>query len=108
MRDFNSYKKSSNTSNKKPEGKSGANKNSANKLGIDGNAMNMLNKFATSFEGKSENEVISAIMLEAEKGRKNGTLSDADVDNFASLISPMLNPSQREKLKQIVKQIKNV
>ena len=107
MRDFNSYKKSNgNTSNNKFDSKT--NKNSANKLGIDGNAMNMLNKFASAFEGKSENEVISALMLEAEKGRKNGTLSDADVDNFALLISPMLNPSQREKLKQIVKQIKNV
>ena len=47
-------------------------------------------------------------MLEAEKGRKNGTLSDADVDNFANMIAPMLNPSQKAKLKAVVNKIKNI
>ena len=44
-------------------------------------------------------------MIEAEKGRKNGTLTDKDIDNFAATISPMLNQAQREKLKSIVKKL---
>lgn len=94
MRDFNSY-----------EPKKSKTQNSSEKL--NGNAMNVLNAFAKKYEGASETDLISAIMKEAEKGRKNGTLTDKDIDNFASTISPMLTPSQREKLKSVVKQIKN-
>ena len=94
MRDFNSY-----------EPKKSKTQNPSEKL--NGNAMNVLNAFAKKYEGASETDLISAIMKEAEKGRKNGTLTDKDIDNFASTISPMLTPSQREKLKSVVKQIKN-
>ena len=89
MRDFNSY------NGKKKETEK-----------LSGNAMNVLNSFAKKYEGANENDLISAIMLEAEKGRKNGTLTDADIDNFASTIAPMLNATQREKLKSVVKKIK--
>ena len=88
MRDFNSYEKKETTNQ-----------------GLNGDAMNNLRKLAGKYEGASENDLISAIMIEAEKGRRNGTLSDADVDN---LIAPMLNPSQRAKLKAVVSKIKNI
>ena len=91
MRDFNSYEK----------------KETVNQ-GLNGDAMNNLRKLAGKYEGASENDLISAIMIEAEKGRRNGTLSDADVDNFANMIAPMLNPSQRAKLKAVVSKIKNI
>jgi hypothetical protein len=91
MRDFNSYEK-----------------NQTTKQGLNGDAMNSLRNFAGKYEGASETDLISAIMLEAEKGRKNGTLSDADVDNFANMIAPMLNPSQKAKLKAVVNKIKNI
>ena len=90
MRDFNSY-----------EGKKNKTEN------FNGNAMNLLNAFASRYEGASENDLISAIMLEAEKGRKNGTLTDKDIDAFAATISPMLNSAQREKLNSVVKKLKN-
>ena len=90
MRDFNSY-----------EGKKKNNEK------LSGNAMNVLNSFAKKYEGASETDLISAIMMEAEKGRKNGTLTDKDIDNFASTIAPMLNASQRQKLKSVVEKIKS-
>ncbi|MBO5712991.1 MAG: hypothetical protein J6R88_02155 [Clostridia bacterium] len=90
MRDFNSY------NGKKTQNES-----------LNGSAKNLLNAFASKYEGASENDLISAIILEAEKGRKNGTLTDKDIDNFASTISPMLNDSQRAKLKSVVKKIKS-
>ena len=89
MRDFNSY--------------DGKKKQTDN---FNGNAMNLLNAFASKYEGASEKDIISAIMLEAEKGRKNGTLTDKDIDNFAATIAPMLNDTQRAKLKSIVKKLK--
>lgn len=63
-------------------------------------------KFASAYEGKSADEVMSAILAEAEKGKKNGTLTDADVDRFASAVSPFLTDKQRKMLNVIVKKIK--
>lgn len=63
-------------------------------------------KFASAYEGKSADEVMSAILAEAEKGQKNGTLTDADVDKFASTVSPFLTDKQRKMLNVIVKKIK--
>ena len=63
-------------------------------------------KFASAYEGKSVDEVMSAILAEAEKGKKNGTLTDADVDKFASTVSPFLTDKQRKMLNVIVKKIK--
>ena len=63
-------------------------------------------KFASAYEGKTADEVMSAILAEAEKGKKNGTLTDADVDKFASTVSPCLTDKQRKMLNVIVKKIK--
>lgn len=63
-------------------------------------------KFASAYEGKSADEVMSAILAEAEKGKKNGTLTDEDVDKFASTVSPFLTDKQRKMLNVIVKKIK--
>lgn len=63
-------------------------------------------KFASAYEGKSADEVMSAILAEAEKGKKNGTLTDADVDKFASTVSPFLTDKQRKMLNVIVKKVK--
>lgn len=65
-------------------------------------------KFASAYEGKSADEVMSAILAEAEKGKKNGTLTDADVDKFASTVSPFLTDKQRKMLNVIVKKIRGV
>ena len=97
MRDFNSYQSNQ---------KSGNNTSDNLKTKLNDNAFNMLNAFANKYEGKSEQDLISAIILEAEKGRKNGTLTDQDIDNFAKTISPMLTPSQRVKLNAVVSKIK--
>ena len=87
MRDFNSY--------------------SSEKTKIDGDAMNVIKDFAGKYEGASENELILEIMKEAEKGRRNGTLTNADIDRFKNTLSPMLNSQQRQKLEKIVQKLKN-
>jgi hypothetical protein len=86
MRDFNSYNQNENESV---------------------NQLNDLKAFAKKYEGASEDEIISQILLEAQKGRRNGTLSDADIDRFKNMLYPMLNARQREKLEKVVKKIKN-
>ena len=86
MRDFNNYQK-------------GVDKNQAD-------TMNAIKNFAGKYEGASENELLSEIMREAEKGRRNGTLSDSDIDRFKSMLEPMLNSSQRQKLHKVIEKIK--
>lgn len=86
MRDFNSYNQNENESV---------------------NQLNDLKAFAKKYEGASEDEIISQILLEAQKGRRNGTLSDSDIDRFKNMLYPMLNARQREKLEKVVKKIKN-
>ncbi len=87
MRDFNNY-------------------TSQTQKNADG-SMETLKSFAKKYEGASEDEIISQIMIEAEKGRRNGTLSNADIDRFRNMIYPMLNQRQREKLDKVVKKLKN-
>ena len=72
------------------------------------NYMNIIRGFAQKYEGASQSELISAILAEAEKGRRNGTLSDQDIDNFAKMLRPMLNSSQQKELDNIISKIKNI
>ena len=87
MRDFNSYKPNNQSDNQS-------------------NNMDLIKNLAKKYEGASEEDIISAIMLEAEKGRKRGTLTDNDIDNFYKMLYPMLNSSQQKKLNSVILKIK--
>ena len=89
MRDFNSF-------------------SSEDKNVFEGGPMEMLRKLASKYEGASQGELISAIIKEAEKQRKNGKLSDKDINNFVLAISPMLNEEQKSQLNKVVQKIKKM
>ena len=90
MKDFLNYK---------PE------ENSA-EMPINGDIFATFSSLASKYEGKSADEMMAAILAEAEKGRKNGTLSDADIDKFVAVVSPMLSDKQRKMLKTVVARLK--
>lgn len=71
-----------------------------------GDAFSLFSFLARKYEGKSSEDMMSAIIAEAEKGRKNGTLTDEDIDNFAATISPLLDAKQRKMLSVIVGRLK--
>ena len=96
MNDFNSFV------NSKGDGKESANTNG----GFD--AASVLSALAGKYEGASEDEIISAIISEAEKGRRNGTLTDADIDSFAQSVAPFLNEQQKRKLLKVIKYLKKM
>ncbi len=91
MQDFNSYANGSG-----PAGK-----------GND-NLSDMINSLAGKYNGASEAELMRAIVKEAEKGKRNGTLSNADIDRFAAMLSPMLDDKKRAYLKKIVAELKKI
>ncbi len=96
MQDFNSYVNSQNNKQK-----DGAN-------GIDKNLYNLVQSLAGRFDGKSQGELIKAIYEEAKKGKQKGTLSNADIDNFVNMLSPMLDDKKRKMLLKIAEELKKI
>ncbi len=97
MQDFNEYAKHNQYTQKNVD--SGK---------VDGNLFNLVNSLASRFDGKSQTELISAIYEEAKKGKMQGTLSNADIDNFAAMLSPMLDDKKRKILHKIVNELKKI
>ena len=92
--DFNEYSKNNSQKN--------GNSNAGDNL------FNVVSRLARDYDGKSQTELIKAIYKEAEKGKKNGTLSNQDIDNFARTISPFLDEKQRNMMAKIVKELKKI
>ncbi len=61
-----------------------------------------------AFRGKGEGDILRAIYAEAEKGRKNGTLSDAELDNFYNALAPVLDGAKRKKLAAVIGRLKKM
>ncbi len=70
--------------------------------------VNMATMLAKAFEGKSEGQIWQTIIAQAEEGKKNGTLTNADLDNFYKALSPLLDGFKRQKLKNIIMRLKAI
>ena len=71
-------------------------------------AVDMAKMMAKAFEGKGEADILRAIYKEAERGRKAGTLTDFDLDNFYAALYPMLDSAKRKKLEQVINKLKKM
>lgn len=72
------------------------------------NLTDLVSGLANKYDGASDKELMQAIIREAKKGKANGTLSNADIDNFASILSPMLDDKKRMYLRKIVAELKKL
>ena len=68
----------------------------------------MMTMMARAFGGKSEAQVFKTILAQAEEGKRNGTLTNADIDNFYNTVAPMLDGFRRKKLKEIIARLKAI
>ena len=59
-------------------------------------------------EGRGEGEILRAIYKEAERSRRAGTLSDAELDHFCAAVAPMLDAAKRKKLEQVIAKLKKI
>ncbi len=75
---------------------------------IDKNLYDLVNSLASRFDGKGQSELLMAIYEEAKKGKRKGTLTNAEIDGFATMLSPMLDDKQRKVLNKIVKELKKI
>lgn len=96
MQDFNDYVK--NSANNQSNGVNN---------GYD-NVLKMVKGLAGKFDGKNQNDLMRAVYQEAKKGKQNGTLKNSDIDNFASMLAPMLDNNQRKMLFKIVEELKKI
>lgn len=97
MNDFKSY--SGGSPDGKPENNNKTDYNSAVELAkILSKAMN----------GKSEGQILHTIIAEAERGKREGTLTNADLDNYYNMLYPMLDGFKRRKLKEVITRLKSI
>ena len=92
MEDFNEYIKHNQSSEKSGEP----------------NVFDLVSSIAKKYDGKNTNELLKAIYKETLKGKQNGTLTNADIDRFASMISPMLDDKKRKALNSVVNELKKI
>lgn len=92
MNDFKSYKP--------PE-------DGNNRADLD-NTVNLANQVMRAMNGKSEGQLLRTIIAEAEKGKREGRLTNADLDNFYNSVAPMVNGIQKKKLKEVIARLKQI
>lgn len=95
MKDFNEYAENAKNQGLKPDS-------------VKNNLFSMVNSLAKKFDGKSQQELLSAIYKEAKSGKQKGTLSNSDIDNFVNTMSPFLDEKKRGLLLKIAKELKKI
>lgn len=93
MKDFKSYKPNENDKKNDP------------KLT---QSVDFAKTIANAMNGKSEGQILKTIIAEAERGKRNGTLSNEDIDKFAASVAPFLDGQKRKKLKEVVAKLKEI
>lgn len=94
MNDFKSYKP--------PEDKNNNDKAELN------NTVDFANAIAKAMNGKSQGQLWQQILSEAERGKREGRLTNADLDNFYNTVSPMVDGFKRKKLKEVIARLKQI
>ena len=70
--------------------------------------LKLVTSLAQKFDGKEQTELLRAIYEEAEKGKRNGTLNNAQLDTFESVLRPVLDDKKRKVLHKIVCELKKI
>lgn len=102
MNDFKSF-------NGENSNKSAQNGKSAENIPNEVNAtVNLAKAISQAFNGKNEGDILRTVLAQAEEGKRNGTLTNADLDNFYNTLYPLLDGFKRQKLKQIISKLKAI
>lgn len=80
--------------------------NARSEVKIDKNQERFVKSFLNGYEGKQKSEILSEIVKVAEKNRREGKLSDKDLDDFSNMISPLIGPEQKKELEEIIARLK--
>jgi len=67
-----------------------------------------LNTIASRYSGKSEGEIIREIFSRAAQGKKDGTLTNEQIDAFYARFASMLDVTKQKKLQKLVDRLKEM
>ena len=71
-------------------------------------AEELTKKIASAYNGKSNAEMLRSILAEAEKSKRAGTLSNEEIEAFYQNFAPMLDGTQRKRLRAIADRLKDI
>ncbi len=80
----------------------------ASQGGTQGDAEALTKKLAAAYNGKSNMAMLKNILEEAERSKRAGTLSNAEIEQFYQSFAPMLNGFQRRQLREVVERLKEI
>ncbi|MDE6867764.1 MAG: hypothetical protein K2J83_01305 [Clostridia bacterium] len=72
------------------------------------NTVELAKKVSQAMNGKSQGQLLGTIIAEAERGKRNGTLTNADLDNFYNTLAPLVDGFKRKKLKEVINRLKSI
>ena len=72
------------------------------------NTVEMAKIISKAMHGKSTLQIMQTIIAEAERGKREGTLTNDDLDNFYSAVYPVLDGPKRKRLKEVIARLKNI
>ena len=71
-------------------------------------AEDLARKIASAYNGKSNADMLKNILSEAEKSKRAGNLSNEEIEQFYQSFAPMLDNTQRKRLRAIVDRLKDI
>ncbi len=102
MKDFKSYSENQpqdNGNNQNPNASGSPTYN---------NTVELAKVLTKAMAGKNEGQILHTIISEAERGKREGTLTNADLDNFYNALAPFVDGFKRRKLKEVITRLKNI
>lgn len=104
MDDFKSY---SNAKNAAAGGQNGGQGAAQGETQLN-NTVEMAKIITKAMSGKSTAQIMQTIISEAERGKREGRLTNADLDNFYAALSPLLDGYKKRKLKEVIARLKTI
>ena len=103
MKDFKSY-----TENQPNDNGNNQNGSTGNPPTAYNNTVELAKVLTKAMAGKNEGQILHTIISEAERGKREGTLTNADLDNFYNALAPFVDGFKRRKLKEVITRLKNI
>jgi len=97
MKDFKSYSEENPQGNRAQNTGANTSANSSSNGGAYNNTVEM-----------AKGQILHTIISEAERGKREGTLTNADLDNFYTALSPLLDGFKKRKLKEVIMRLKSI
>lgn len=99
MNDFKSYN---------PNSEDNSKKTTQNDVRDVNSTVELAKVLSKAMNGKTEGQLLQTIIAEAERGKREGSLTNADLDNFYNALSPMLDGFKKRKLREVIIRLKNI